>query len=512
MRIYGAQQRCLIVDARPTVNAYAMQVVGMGTEDMDNYRHTSSPPCTKVFLGIDNIHVMRDSLNKVIDAIKDSDITSLPPSRELLAKSNWIKHIGLMLDGTSVVVKQIAVEHAHALLHCSDGWDRTSQIASLAQICLDPYFRTIEGFMVLVEKDWISFGHKFRDRSGYLGHEKWFVERNSYTATTGEETYGGGDGADDEEYDNSRTPQRQASTLAAGEGAAAFGQALMGSARNFFSNAATNHAHSPVPDDPDDNPLSPGYADRRTKAARAIEHPTTKPKEVSPMFQQFLDATFQLMQQYPTHFEYNERFLRRLLFHVYSCQYGTFLHNNDKERAECKIKERTQSVWNYFLFRRKLWVNEKFDKKADERERERGDGGVLFPRTGNGEVRWWAEIWGREDREMNGDPVPVRPQTQAPTRASASPALQQGRRRSPEEQWSSRNSGKSTPATPVLVEQESEPAGEGGFQPAAAMMVNNTSKAVSSVVEGVKGLAMNVGTGRKRESDGFGGMQEMVDM
>lgn len=491
-----------------------MQVVGMGTEDMDNYKHCSSPPCHRQFLGIDNIHVMRDSLNKVIDAIKDSDITSLPPSRELLQKSNWLKHIGLMLDGTALVVKQIAVDHAHALLHCSDGWDRTSQIASLAQICLDPYFRTIEGFMVLVEKDWVSFGHKFRDRSGYLGHDKWFIERNSYTATSTDETYAG-DGADDEDYDNTRTPQRQASTLAAPEGAAAFGQALMGSARNFFT-SGNNRANSPIPDDNDD-PLSPGYADRRTKAARAIEHPTTKPKEVSPMFQQFLDATYQLMHQNPTRFEYNERFLRRLLFHVYSCQFGTFLYNNDKERVESRVKERTQSVWNYFLSRRKLWVSEKYDRNADRAGRDQGDGGVLFPlpQSAPNRVRWWAEIWGREDREMNGDPVPTPPPVAQMSRTNPQPlnppaAVAMGGRSKSEEPQS--GGGSSKPVALGLMEEQ-ERSGEEGGGGTAIMMVNNTQKAMSSVVEGVRGLAMNVGgAARKRDSRSFDSAQEMVDM
>lgn len=47
------------------------------------------------------------------------------------------------------------------LVHCSDGWDRTAQLTALSMIMLDPYYRTIVGFEVLIEKEWLSFGHKF---------------------------------------------------------------------------------------------------------------------------------------------------------------------------------------------------------------------------------------------------------------------------------------------------------------------------------------------------------------
>ena len=29
------------------------------------------------------------------------------------------------------------------LVHCSDGWDRTAQVVSLAELLLDPYYRTV---------------------------------------------------------------------------------------------------------------------------------------------------------------------------------------------------------------------------------------------------------------------------------------------------------------------------------------------------------------------------------
>lgn len=50
------------------------------------------------------------------------------------------------------------------LVHCDGGWDSTPQVVALAQLILDPYYRTIRGFAVLVEKEWCSFGHRFTDR------------------------------------------------------------------------------------------------------------------------------------------------------------------------------------------------------------------------------------------------------------------------------------------------------------------------------------------------------------
>jgi hypothetical protein len=53
----------------------------------------------------------------------------------------------------------------NVLIHCSDGWDRTTQLISLVQIFVDPFFRTIQGFATLIEKDWVHFGHMFKTRS-----------------------------------------------------------------------------------------------------------------------------------------------------------------------------------------------------------------------------------------------------------------------------------------------------------------------------------------------------------
>jgi len=54
----------------------------------------------------------------------------------------------------------------------SDGWDRTSQLVSVASLLLDGHYRTISGIVDLIEKDWILPGHKFRERNGLTGKKE----------------------------------------------------------------------------------------------------------------------------------------------------------------------------------------------------------------------------------------------------------------------------------------------------------------------------------------------------
>ena len=63
---------------------------------------------------------------------------------------------------------------------------------------------------------------------------------------------------------------------------------------------------------------------------------TVDPKETSPVFTQFIDCTWQLMQQYPRAFQFNERYLLTLHDHVYSCQFGTFIGNCEKDRLDLR--------------------------------------------------------------------------------------------------------------------------------------------------------------------------------
>lgn len=52
------------------------------------------------------------------------------------------------------------------------------------------------------------------------------------------------------------------------------------------------------------------------------------------------------MRMEPTAFEFNERFLFEIVEHAYSCIYGTFIGNCDKDRKDLHAAEKTQSFWN----------------------------------------------------------------------------------------------------------------------------------------------------------------------
>ncbi|CAO1631956.1 unnamed protein product [Parajaminaea phylloscopi] len=410
--VYGATTTNVIVDARPTTNAVATYARGGGTENMDHYKG-----CKKAYLGIENIHVMRDSINRVVDALRaadepttfgmvdigtsdaderaahDDSVAHLgPPSLASsdrlrrakpmrqpldvasLKRSNWLRHLSCLLEGTALIVRNLHVASSHVLIHCSDGWDRTSQLSALSQVCLDPYFRTMEGFAVLVEKEWLSFGHRFTDRCGHGGSEK------HYTTASGH-----GASADDEDSD-----EADASTVgaAAGGGAQAAATALWGFTKQLTAN------------------LGGGNGASSSTNLAAAAGPGSHIKEASPVFTQFLDCVWQIMRQNPQRFEFNQAWLVALHRELYECRFGTFLCNSERERRTShndggSVVERTASVWDFMLSEnnRDRFKNPQFDAKLDEPKRADADMGVLSIKSND--VRWWAALFGQRIEEAN---------------------------------------------------------------------------------------------------------------
>lgn len=279
-----------VVDTRPKLNAIANRAAGKGYENEDHYSNIKFQ-----FISIENIHVMRNSQQKMLDAVLLAAVCELrTPSMadflEGLEGSGWLKHIKAVLDAGVFVAKAISEEGASVLVHCSDGWDRTAQVCSVACVLLEPYYRTLKGLMVLIEKEWVSFGHKFSHRCNHLDGDS---------------------------------------------------------------------------------------------------------KEVSPVMDQFLECVWQLMNQFPCAFEFNERFLIAIHHHTYACQYGNFIGNNERERLELRLRDKTHSLWKHLWVNRCDYINPLY--RTDHSQTL----GVLRPSTAPYCFKFWSGLYNRFDRGMH---------------------------------------------------------------------------------------------------------------
>ncbi|XP_029852722.1 myotubularin-related protein 8 isoform X4 [Aquila chrysaetos chrysaetos] len=264
------------------LNAMANRAAGKGYENEDNYDNIRFK-----FIGIENIHVMRNSLQKLLE-VCEMKSPSMSDFLTGLENSGWLRHIKAVMDAGVFLAKAVKDEKASVLVHCSDGWDRTAQVCSLASLLLDPFYRTFKGFMVLIEKEWIAMGHKFSHRCGHLDGD---------------------------------------------------------------------------------------------------------PKEVSPVFTQFVECVWQLMQQFPCTFEFNERFLLEIHDHVYSCQFGNFLGICHKEREDLKIFEKTHSLWPFLLQKKQELRNPLYRGFTAYKE--------LQPNTLPFSFQFWCGMYNRFDKGMH---------------------------------------------------------------------------------------------------------------
>ncbi|XP_059168052.1 myotubularin-related protein 6-like [Physella acuta] len=273
-----------VVDTRPKINAMVNKAQGKGYENENFYSNMKFQ-----FLGIENIHVMRTSLGKLLE-ISELKKPSMNDFLSRLESCGWLKHIGAIIETSAFIAKAIS-DGISVLVHCSDGWDRTAQTCSLAGLMLDPYYRTLQGFQALIEKEWLSFGHKFTDRCGLL-----------------------------ESVDT---------------------------------------------------------------------------KETSPVFTQFLECVWQMMQQFPCAFQFNERFLLTIHDHAYSCQFGTFIGNCEKDRLDLRLSEKTYSLWAYLKHHSSEFISPLYKKTYEIRRP------VIIPTSSPQALKYWKGMYNRFDSGLH---------------------------------------------------------------------------------------------------------------
>lgn len=78
---------------------------------------------------------------------------------KLLHESKWFDQIKTLLDVANMLCERMD-DGSSVMVALEDGWDLTAQVVALAELMMDPYYRTIEGFCVLIEREWLSMGHR----------------------------------------------------------------------------------------------------------------------------------------------------------------------------------------------------------------------------------------------------------------------------------------------------------------------------------------------------------------
>lgn len=124
----------------------------------------------------------------------------------------------------------------------------------------------------------------------------------------------------------------------------------------------------------------------------------------SPVFLQFLDCCWQLLQMYPTWFEFNNRMLIYVADSLFSGQFGTFLCDCDRERTTLQLRARTRSLWTSILDNRSLFANPFYRQSAVECFPLLPEESVILRN-----VRLWHEFYCRSTASATvsaGNPIP----------------------------------------------------------------------------------------------------------
>ncbi|EKX39419.1 hypothetical protein GUITHDRAFT_89063 [Guillardia theta CCMP2712] len=166
----GDGRGVVVFDCRSSSSAIAQRFLAGGGREL--VRSMYYGIADYVMLNIQNLSCQREHFDELMRTCKTMNDKTLRNIRIIstLTQSNWCKQLYQITTG-AIAVANVLEKKASVLIHCSDGLNRTSQVSCLAQVLLDPYYRSFEGFQVLIEKDWVGFGHNFPLRLGYFSGE-----------------------------------------------------------------------------------------------------------------------------------------------------------------------------------------------------------------------------------------------------------------------------------------------------------------------------------------------------
>lgn len=122
---------------------------------------------------IHEVRHVKNSFKKILkicapSELKNADVAVGSTFLTDFVSTEWLKQVQTIMEVSSFIVDLVDLRGASVMLSLEEGTDLVPQIISIVELCLDPYYRTFEGFRALIEKEWLAFGHRFTYRSNLI--------------------------------------------------------------------------------------------------------------------------------------------------------------------------------------------------------------------------------------------------------------------------------------------------------------------------------------------------------
>ncbi|XP_061599224.1 myotubularin-related protein 9 isoform X1 [Cololabis saira] len=150
-----------IIDTRSSQQVQQARMTGGGFESKSFYNHWK-----RLHRQMERGKALQESLIKLVEACGDES-NNMDRWLSKLENSKWLSHVQTALSTAGLLAECVERDGHSALVHGFDGTDCSLLISTLAQLIMDPCCRTLEGFLALLEREWLQAGHPFQQRCAH---------------------------------------------------------------------------------------------------------------------------------------------------------------------------------------------------------------------------------------------------------------------------------------------------------------------------------------------------------
>ncbi|XP_074516719.1 myotubularin-related protein 9 isoform X1 [Sebastes fasciatus] len=163
-----------IIDTRSTQQALQARMTGGGGfESKSCYSNWK-----RLNRQMERGKALQESLIKLVEACGD-EYNNMDRWLSKLENSKWLSHVQTALSTAGLLAECVERDGHSVLVHGSEGTDSTLLISTLAQLIMDPCCRTLEGFLALLEREWVQAGHPFQQRCAHSAYSHSRLQQES---------------------------------------------------------------------------------------------------------------------------------------------------------------------------------------------------------------------------------------------------------------------------------------------------------------------------------------------